>query len=286
LGFPAGQVQLMARSMSAPSGAVIVAGPTGAGKSATLASCLQLVHENRKVFTIEDPVKRLVNHATQVPVSGDGHDVASMSDAVMGMDPDVMVLSQVDDEKTARVMARAALTGHLVISTLHTNTAMGIISRLLDMGLGMHLVSDPCFLHTLVCQHLLPKVCPRCAVPVTHSKRHHEGTFRWQKVFGGHFESIQVRKDGGCEHCCGTGIQGRSVIAEIIWIDEAGRDYIRKQAWAAWEAHLREHGWESYRDRALKLIRCGLVDPIDAEKVVGEIRMSHRIDHFQYFDYN
>lgn len=288
LGFPAGQVQLMARAISAPSGAIILAGPTGSGKSATLASALQLVHQNRKVYTIENPVEKSVNHATQVslPTEHDASGYAAIGEHVMAMDPDVMVWGELSDASTARMVAEAALRGHLVVSTLQTSTAMGIISRLFDMGLGADLITDPCFLHTLVCQHLLPKVCPRCAIAITQSKRHHQGTYRWQKVFGGHFESIQVRKEGGCQHCCGTGIQGRSVIAEMIWIDEAGRAFIRQQAWSDWETHLREHGWESYRDRALKLIRCGLVDPIDAERVVGEIRMTHRHDHFQYYDYN
>lgn len=287
LGFSAGLVQLMARAISAPSGAIILAGPTGAGKSATLASCLQLVHQGRKVYTIENPVEKSVNHATQIAMASVHGKAGSdaMGEKLLAMDPDVVVWGELGDASTARVMAKAALRGHLVVSTMQTSTAMGIISRLLDMGLGEDLITDPCFLQTLVCQHLVPKVCPRCAIPITQSKRHHQGTYRWQKMFGGHFESIQVRKDGGCEHCCGTGIQGRSVIAEMIWIDEAGRGFIRRRAWSDWEAHLREHGWESHRDRALKLIRSGLVDPIDAERVVGEIRMSHRPDHFQYYDY-
>ena len=133
---------MMAKITNLPSGAVILAGPTGSGKTTTLASCMQMVQAGRKIYTIEDPIEKLASTATQVPIHTEHFDrgFANMGRSVLRMDPDVMVLGEIRDDDTAKVMVRAALTGHLVFSTLHTNTVVGIVPRLLDMGLSAHLI--------------------------------------------------------------------------------------------------------------------------------------------------
>jgi type IV pilus assembly protein PilB len=289
LGYPAGQVHMMAKITSLPSGAVILAGPTGSGKTTTLASCMQMVQAGRKIYTIEDPIEKLVSTATQVPIHTEHFDrgFANMGRSVLRMDPDVMVLGEIRDDDTAKVMVRAALTGHLVFSTLHTNTAMGIVPRLLDMGLSAHLICDPNFLQALVCQRLVPKLCPECAKPARDSQRHQPHLFAWQQLFGQQVAALQARSERGCKACHGTGISGQSVVAEIIVLDAAARQFIAQQDFAGWERHLRSVGWESYRDKAKKLVANGLVDPLDAQKVVGELVVSHHqpVD-FQYHEYN
>ncbi|MGB6977523.1 MAG: ATPase, T2SS/T4P/T4SS family, partial [Gammaproteobacteria bacterium] len=124
LGYFDDQVALIKKAILMPHGAVIMSGPTGSGKTTTLASCMQLVEGHRKIYTIEDPVEKIVKTATQVPVNTDheDRDFASMGRASLRMDPDVIVLGEMRDEETARVMVRASITGHLVFSTLHTNT--------------------------------------------------------------------------------------------------------------------------------------------------------------------
>src|SRR5206468_3761180 len=131
-------------------GAIIMSGPTGSGKTTTLASCMRLVANQRKVFTVEDPVEKLVPNATQVPINTDHYDrgFANMKRTVLRMDPDVIVLGEIRDEDTAHIMARAAITGHLVFSTVHTNTATDIITRLVDLGISRALLASP---NLLVC---------------------------------------------------------------------------------------------------------------------------------------
>jgi general secretion pathway protein E len=196
-------------------------------------------------------------------------------------------LGEIRDEDTAAVLVRAALTGHLVFSTLHTNTAMGIIPRLLDMGLGAHLLCDPNFLQSLICQRLVPKLCQECAIPARDSQSHQTHLFAWQQVFGQQATALQARSERGCKACHGTGISGQSVVAEIIMLDEASRRFITASDFVGWERHLRSLGWESYRDKAKKLVANGLVDPLDAQRIVGELLVPHhQAQDFQYHEYN
>lgn len=288
LGYPASQVHMIAKAAALPSGAVIVAGPTGSGKTTTLASCMQLIRSERKVYTIEDPVEKLISTATQIPIHTEHFDRshANMGRVVLRMDPDVMVLGEVRDADTAQVMARSALTGHLVFSTLHTNTALAVITRLLDIGLSKTLLCDPHFLSCLICQRLISKVCQECSLPITDVKYDHSRLMHWQRIFGNQFEHLRVRSEHGCKQCHGTGISGRTVIAEVVWVDDAARQFIRHEDLIGWEKHLRSNGWNNYCDKAIKLVASGLVDPSDAEKAIGEMHVAHKQDHLQYHEYN
>lgn len=174
LGYPPEQIALIRKAVNMPHGAVIMAGPTGSGKTTTLASALQMIGNDRKTYTIEDPVEKVVKTATQVPVNTEHDDrgFANMGRSTLRMDPDVIVLGEMRDEDTARVMTRAAITGHLVFSTLHTNTAPAIITRLVDMGISPTLLSDPNLLVCLICQRLMPKLCAHCATPISESTAH------------------------------------------------------------------------------------------------------------------
>ena len=127
-----------------------------------------MVNSDRKIYTIEDPVEKVVKTATQIPVNTEHDDrgFASMGRSALRMDPDVIVLGEMRDEDTAKVMTRAAITGHLVFSTLHTNTAPAIITRMVDMGISANLLSDPHLLACLICQRLLPKLCEHCSIPM------------------------------------------------------------------------------------------------------------------------
>lgn len=273
LGYTPAQIALIERAVQMPHGAIIVAGPTGAGKTTTLASCMQMINPARKIFTIEDPVEKVIEHATQVPVNTEtsDRDFASMGKAALRMDPDVIVLGEMRDEETIKVMVRASITGHLVFSTLHTNSATAIVTRLADMGVSPVLLGDSNLLVCLICQRLLQKLCNACAISVMDSPAHQPYLKRWGEVFSEQLANLRCRSNQPCPECHGTGVSGRTVVAEIIWVDDKGRHFIQKGDTLGWEQYLREKGWQDYRYHTLELVRNGVCDPLDAEKIIGQI---------------
>lgn len=284
LGYSPQQIKLIKKAVALPYGAVIMSGPTGSGKTTTLASCMGIVSAERKIYTIEDPVEKIVHNASQVPVNTEQYDrsFASMGRASLRMDPDVIVLGEMRDEDTAGVMVRAAITGHLVFSTLHTNTATGIVTRLVDMGISPNLLSDPNLLACLICQRLVPKLCQYCAQPLTTSSSHQPYLARWQSVFGENLNTLKVRGKN-CDHCKGLGVSGRTVVAEIIWIDEQSRYFIQRQDILGWEKYLKQNGWQTYKEQALELVKQGICDILDVERLVGELT-SFSSKSFNYRD--
>lgn len=283
LGYTDEQIKLIKRAISMPHGAIIIAGPTGSGKTTTLASCINMLTAERKTYTIEDPVEKLVEKATQVPVNEEQEDrtFASMGRAALRMDPDVIVLGEMRDLATAEVMTRASMTGHLVFSTLHTNTAPGIVSRLVDLGITPALLSDPNMLVCLIYQRLMPTLCDKCAIPITESKEHAPHLDRWHKIFGDDLSKIRARGQL-CQHCKGLGIGGRTVVAEIVWIDEGSREFIQKNDTLGWRNYLIESGWRPYTEHTLDLVRQGICDPFDAEKTMGHLDFLFTDKSFNY----
>jgi type II secretory ATPase GspE/PulE/Tfp pilus assembly ATPase PilB-like protein len=284
LGYTKEQINIIKMAMKLPFGAIIVAGPTGSGKTTTLATCMEMVESVSKLYSIEDPVEKVVEEATQVPVNTDKEDrsFASMGRAALRMDPDVIVLGEMRDEDTAHVMVRASITGHLVLTTVHTNRATAIVTRLVDMGISPVLLSDSSVLRCLMCQRLIAKVCPHCAVPLRSSVRHHDFIPDWEAVLGKEIIDRAKARGNGCAHCNRSGVGGRIVVAEVIWVDEEGRQYIQKCDTLSWEKYLKANGWMDFRDRAIDLIQSGICDPFDAEKVVGPINPSTQARIFKY----
>lgn len=284
LGYTKGQEKLITDAVKEPHGAIIVAGPTGSGKTTTLASCMSFVEDDRKLYSIEDPVEKVVEKATQVPVNTDLEDrgFASMGRAALRMDPDVIVLGEMRDEDTSRVMVRAAITGHLVLTTLHTSNAPGIITRLMDLGISPILLSDSNLLRLLVFQRLIPKLCQHCCLPISASEKHQSELAYWEKLLGS-LEGVKARGPG-CPQCDNHGITGRTVVSEIIWVDDMGRDYIKQGDVHGWEKYLIEQGWKTYHDHAIFLIKKGLCDPMITEKMLGKLVDSSKRNSFQYED--
>lgn len=284
LGYTDKQIDIIEMAMKLPFGAIIVAGPTGSGKTTTLASCMEMVEPTAKLYSIEDPVEKVVEEATQVPVNTEKEDrsFASMGRAALRMDPDVIILGEMRDEDTAHVMVRASITGHLVLTTLHTNRATAIVTRLVDMGISPILLSDSSVLRCLMCQRLIAKVCPNCSVPLRTSVKHQEYIPDWEAVLGKEILDVAKARGSGCETCHFSGVGGRIVVAEVIWVDEDGRQFIQKCDTLSWEKYLKANGWKDFRDRAVELIQSGLCDPFDAEKVVGPINPATQSRIFKY----
>jgi type II secretory ATPase GspE/PulE/Tfp pilus assembly ATPase PilB-like protein len=284
LGYTEKQVDLIKMAMKLPFGAIIVAGPTGSGKTTTLASCMEMVEDTSKLYSIEDPVEKVVEEATQVPVNTEKADrsFAMMGRAALRMDPDVIILGEMRDEDTANVMVRASITGHLVLTTLHTNRATAIVTRLVDMGVSPTLLSDSSVLRLLMCQRLIAKVCQYCAIPLRESEPHQPFINDWESVLGKEILDKAKARGHGCEKCHHTTVGGRIVVAEVIWVDEEGRQYIQKCDTLGWEKYLKGNGWQDFRDRAIDLIQQGVCDPFDAEKVVGPINPATQSRVFKY----
>jgi len=284
LGYTSKQVDIIKMALKLPFGAIIVAGPTGSGKTTTLAGAMEMIEETAKLYSIEDPVEKVIEEATQVPVNTDKADrsFAAMGRAALRMDPDVIILGEMRDTDTAQVMVRASITGHLVLTTLHTNRAPAIITRLVDMGISPVLLSDSSVLRCLICQRLAPIVCSGCSIPLRESEKHQSNIPIWEAVLTQETLLNARARGPGCEKCHGTGVGGRSVVAEVIWVDEEGRHYIQKQDTLSWEKYLLENGWLNFTGRAIELIRDGICDPFDAEKVVGPINPSTKSDVYTY----
>lgn len=284
LGYTPSQIKIIKMAMKLPFGAIIVAGPTGSGKTTTLASCMEMVEGVQKLYSIEDPVEKVVESATQVPVNTEKDDrsFASMGRAALRMDPDVIILGEMRDEDTAHVMVRASITGHLVLTTLHTNRATAIVTRLVDMGISPVLLSDSSVLRCLMCQRLIAKVCPHCAIALRNSPKHQPFLADWEAVLGKDVLDRAKARGNGCVKCNRTGVGGRIVVAEVIWVDEEGRQFIQKCDTLNWEKYLKDNGWMDFRDRAIDLIQSGICDPFDAEKVVGPINPFTQAKIYKY----
>ncbi len=207
--------------LSSPSGIIYMTGPTGSGKSTTLYMALEtLSSRNVNISTIEDPVERNIARINQMQVNnqaGVTFDIGLR--ALLRQDPDVIMVGETRDSETASISVRAAITGHLVLSTLHTNDAVSSVVRLMDMGVEPYLIANS--LVGLVAQRLMRKVCPICGEIVE--------TTEDQREFIGE-NLTHIKKAKGCQQCNNTGYSGRIAIHEIVTVDRGMRALITKGA--------------------------------------------------------
>jgi len=224
LGFEPEGTAKIRQLFQKPYGIVLIAGPTGSGKTTTLYSALREVNLlERNVITVEDPVEYKLSFVRQTQVNEKvGYDFALAGRNFMRQDPDVMLLGEVRDEETARIAIRASITGHLVLSTLHTNDAVTSIPRLLDLKVDRFLLSTS--LLAIIAQLLLRKICRFCKVEYTLSEEEKAQFMEFgisaEKGFRGQ----------GCPKCGHTGYSGRTVIGEILIIDDEMRELIFSEA--------------------------------------------------------
>lgn len=198
-----------------PYGMVLVTGPTGSGKTTTLYTALQQIDaDTRSIFTLEDPIEYSLQMIRQTQVKPEvGMDFATGLRALLRQDPDVILIGEIRDVETAQLAARASLTGHLVLSTLHTNDAIGVIPRLIDMGVERYLL--PGALSGIVGQRLVRKICGHCKEEVADAERLISQANLTDLVTG----SVQLWRGAGCANCSGDGYKGRLAIYEILKID-------------------------------------------------------------------
>jgi len=229
-----------------PNGIILISGPTGSGKTTTLYATLKILNEEkRNIVTVEDPVEYTLEGINQVQLKESiGLTFSSALRSFLRQDPDVIMLGEIRDGETAQMAIRAALTGHLVLSTIHTNSAWGTISRLIDMGIPPFLLSNT--INTSVAQRLVRKLCNNCK-----SKEPYDSN-DWQ--FENVFEKPQNHTVSiGCEECHYTGYKGRVALYEVIPIDSELSNLIKENSNKV-SNELSSKGIKSLSDKAYELL--------------------------------
>ncbi len=252
--------QKLLKMLQAPNGIIYITGPTGSGKTTTLYMVLEhLAKRQVNISTIEDPVERGIPKINQMSVNtAAGLTFGIGLRALLRQDPDIIMLGETRDAETAEISVRAAITGHLVISTLHTNDAISSIVRLEDMGLAPYLVANS--LVGIVAQRLVRKVCENCAYETTPTPEE-------AAIIGNQIPKI--RKGRGCRTCNNTGYKGRVSIHEMVLIDKTLKRMIAKgeDSSVMQDYALREQGMRTLRESALKLVARGVTTPEEVLKV-------------------
>lgn len=267
LGLFPHDLKIIESMIKRPHGIIFVTGPTGSGKTTTLYACLNKLNtKDKKIITIEDPIEYRIKGVTQIQVLPKiGLDFATGLRSMLRHDPDIMMVGEARDYETVEITIRAALTGHLVFSTLHTNDAPGAVTRLLDMGVEPFLASSS--VNCIVAQRLVRLVCPKCK----HKIKLDKNTEKELGIPLSKSSGKMFYEGKGCESCKHTGYKGRTAIYEMLIVTDpikdmilnrASADEIRKKAVALGMRTLRTDGWE----KVLK----GLTTPSEVLRVTQE----------------
>ena len=229
IGLTLEELGKLEKMISKPHGIILVTGPTGSGKTTTLYSCLNKINTTeRKILTIEDPIEYQLKGITQMQVEPKtGFTFANALRAMLRHDPDIMMVGEIRDTETAELAVRTALTGHLVLSTLHTNDAPGAVTRLLDMGIDPFLVSSSVIL--IIAQRLVRLICPHCKEAFIPESALLKQLILKQPLSDKAAEKTAFR-GRGCERCRFTGYQGRTGIFEMLAISDEIRELILRKA--------------------------------------------------------
>ena len=266
LGFYSEELAQFNDFISRPHGILLVTGPTGSGKTTTLYSALKTItSREQNVMTIEDPIEMVHDEFNQTAVQPKvGITFASALRHILRQDPDIIMVGEVRDAETAQYATQAALTGHLVLSTLHTNDAASSISRLVDLGVERFLISST--LIGAMAQRLVRRICPHC-VTERHLTQEEAETLRLTVPKG---SRIRVKEGRGCHECRSTGYIGRSGIFEILAIDDAIKQLIVNQADAPEiKREAVKNGMRTLRQSALRKLADGVTTFEEVVRVTG-----------------
>lgn len=268
LGFPEEELNRFDQILKHPNGLILVTGPTGSGKSTTLYTALsELNVEGVNIITVEDPVEANLNGVNQVQVNEKaGLTFGSALRSILRQDPDIIMIGEIRDQETAEIAVKASITGHLVVSTLHTNSSANTITRLADMGVENYLIADS--LVGVIAQRLVRRVCPVCGVTV-------EADESEKKTLGisDMARKVLVRKPGHkeCVRCGGTGYYGRIGIYEIMPINGELRQAISRGENAdVLEKTALKHGMKTLRMSAIEYALKGITTVEEVRRVAYE----------------
>jgi type IV pilus assembly protein PilB len=250
LGFEAKQLELIRKAINSPYGLVLLTGPTGSGKTTTLYAVLsEIKNPTKNIITIEDPVEYRLEGINQVQVKPEiGLTFANALRSFLRQDPDIMLVGEVRDLETAEICIRSALTGHLILSTLHTNDAPSALNRLIDIGVEPYMITPSLLI--VVAQRLMRKLCLDC-------KEAYEPTA--EQLGGIKLKSELIYKAKGCNKCNQTGFRGRSCIAEVMVINDQLRELMAQRvSFQKIREVARGLGMQTLYESALKKVESGI----------------------------
>lgn len=265
LGFSDKEISDYLEGVKRSHGVVLISGPTGSGKTTSLYATLQVLNkDSANILTIEDPIEYTLEGVNQVQLKESiGMDFASALRTFLRQDPDIIMVGEIRDEATAQMAIRAALTGHLVLSTIHTNSAWGTISRLIDMGIPPFLIAST--LNLSVAQRLVRLLCTHCKLKEALDTSALPHNFKLPKKLEHHYVAQ------GCEHCHYTGYKGRKAIYEVIPIDHFLAGEIKKNSFDV-SAHLKEKKIPGLQLNAFELMEKGMTS---LEEIYAILMSSH-----------
>lgn len=264
LGLDSGGMKAFERALRKPHGAILATGPTGSGKTTTLYAALaELNTSERTIITIEDPVEYPLAGIRQIQVDAKrGLSFSVGLRTILRSDPDVVMVGEIRDHETAKIGVEAALTGRLVLSTLHTNDAASAVTRLTEMGVERYLVASS--IECVVASRLARKLCVECRKPVTIE----EGVLADAGYADADTEAFSAFEAVGCARCSNTGYRGRIGLFEVLSVDEEIRDMLlAKEQAKAIEAAARQNGMRTLADMALERVRQGAISLAEAVRV-------------------
>lgn len=249
LGFQQEELEKYLEAVKKPNGIILISGPTGSGKTTTLYATLKLLNDTkRNIVTVEDPIEYTLKGINQVQLKEDiGLTFASALKSFLRQDPDVIMLGEIRDSETALMAIRASLTGHLVLSTIHTNSAVGTISRLIDMGIPSYLISET--LNLSLAQRLVRKLCSHCKTEVTYEKEDFPVHYTLPYPIVKHY------KANGCNHCYHSGYSGRTALYEVINVNHAIAEKIKNNTIT--KLFTNDNNHQSLADQAFDLLANG-----------------------------
>ncbi len=274
LGFAGRALHAFESLLASPNGIILVTGPTGSGKTTTLYTALGTLNDTgRKLFTVEDPIEYQLAGVNQIQVSPKiGLTFATALRSMLRQDPDIIMIGEIRDLETAEIAIRASLTGHLVLSTVHTNSAAATVTRLLDMGVEDYLLASS--LKGVLAQRLVRRLCPSCAVPahVSAALLQRLSKLGFETAAIGHSAGHGIKRAVGCNACRNTGFIGRTAIYELMPMTEGVRNAVL--------ARGIERGLEAAAeaDGMLTMLKSGLGKVYQGETTLEEVLRVTRAD--------
>ena len=271
LGFTQAEMEKFNNILSKPNGIVLVTGPTGSGKSTTLYTALSELNSiNVNIVTVEDPVEANIDGVNQVQVNPKAElTFASALRSILRQDPDIIMIGEIRDSETAAIAVQASITGHLVVSTLHTNDTASSVTRLLDMGVESYLIADSTT--GILAQRLVRRLCPHCKRP--HALLQHE--LEYLEISDAEAQTATVFEPVGCRRCGGTGYYDRIGVYEIMEITPRLRTMIaHRESTGALRAAAIEEGMSTLRRSARRLVLDGTTSITEMHRISVEDSIS------------
>jgi MSHA biogenesis protein MshE len=268
LGMSAPMLEKFRGLITRSAGMVLVTGPTGSGKTTTLYSALNFLNQaDTKIITVEDPVEYRLDRVNQVQVNPKiGLDFARVLRTTLRQDPDIILVGEMRDQETADIGLRAAITGHLVFSTLHTMNAVATVHRLLDMGAAGYMIAAA--VHGVVAQRLVRRVCDNCAQPSEPNPQ--ERAWLYAQTTADRIAEMKFQTGVGCTYCNLTGYRGRTAIYEMLEMDRQLADAVRRgNAIEFSELARKREGFTTLADAALDLVANGTTSVSEAMSITS-----------------